>query len=474
MKFTGEFRSVLENKKYIVEIITNNDESQTREITLGPEPFITDMDQSSDTIYTPVKYSKATVQIVADEYFTDMYSSTASQNRVTLYENTDTNVIWQGYTTPNIFSAPFDRPVESYEIECYDGLSTLQYYDYEVVDASKGKDFVTFAQILKKIIKKAGYSEFRISRNTRIAELQDSALVSNAIISEQNFFDEDDKPMKMNEVLEHLCKFCGVVAVAVKDIVFLMDYDAIKAGDNTYDYFKTNTSASGSGTYSSSVNVTADQYKATGSTLTMDNTYNKVTVKDSLYTVESILPPMFNNEDLTNVISNNFLHTYGFTTGKNKCHDGKKYFDVTYRSYTNNNYTNTYWNNNGTRYSGKPVINALTAGDYLCAGFFKFNVKTGDTEADAKAGKKYNNWTNYLMLSVNGINSYTENSDYEVLSSNDNFTKPFFMSSNAKYLVKGSMILQDNRGYLKNQSGGTAHYGYFPTTELESGYQGNF
>lgn len=93
MKFTGEFRSVLENKKYIVEIITNNDESQSREITLGPEPFITDMDQSSDTIYTPVKYSKATVQIVADEYFTDMYSSTASQNKVTLYENVDTNII---------------------------------------------------------------------------------------------------------------------------------------------------------------------------------------------------------------------------------------------------------------------------------------------------------------------------------------------------------------------------------------------
>ena len=341
------------------------------------------------------------------------------------------------------------------------------------MDVSKGKDFVSFEQILKKIIKKAGYSEFRISRNTRIAELQDSALVSNALISEQNFFDEDDKPMKMKEVLEEICKFCGVVAVAVKDIVFLMDYDAIKAGDNTYDYFMVNTSSSGWGAYSSSVTVTANQYKATGSTLTMDNTYNKVTVKDSLYTVESILPPMFNNEDLTNVISNNFLHTYGFTTGKNKTHDGEKYFDVTYRSYTNNNYTNTYWNNNGTRYSGTPVINALTAGDYLCAGFFKFNVKTGDSESAARAGKKYNSWTNYLMLSVNGINSYTENSDYEVLSSNDNFSKPFFMSSNAKYLVKGSMILEDCPGYMKNQSGGTAHYGYFPTTELESGFQGN-
>ena len=78
------------------------------------------------------------------------------------------------------------------------------------------------------------------------------------------------------------------------------------------------------------------------------------------------------------------------------------------------------------------------------------------------------------MLTVNGRNGLNDNTDLEVLRTTDNFSKPFFLSSNAKYLVKGSMILQDNNGYLKNQSNGTAHYGYFPTTELESGFQGNF
>ena len=143
MKFTGQFRSIIENNLYTVEIITNNDSSQTTEITLGPEPFITEMDQSADTIYTPIKYSKATVQIVADEYFTDMYSSTASSNKVTLYD-ASSNVVWTGYTTPNIFSAPFEQQTETYDIEAYDGLSTLRYYDYEVVDTSTGKDFVSF------------------------------------------------------------------------------------------------------------------------------------------------------------------------------------------------------------------------------------------------------------------------------------------------------------------------------------------
>lgn len=78
------------------------------------------------------------------------------------------------------------------------------------------------------------------------------------------------------------------------------------------------------------------------------------------------------------------------------------------------------------------------------------------------------------MLTVNGRNGITDSVEREVLKTKPNFKKPFFMSSNAKYLVKGSMILQDNDGYLKNQSNGTAHYGYFPTTELESGFQRGF
>ena len=48
------------------------------------------------------------------------------------------------------------------------------------------------------------------------------------------------------------------------------------------------------------------------------------------------------------------------------------------------------------------------------------------------------------------------------------------MSSNAKFIFQGSMILQDNNGRLYNQSGGTANYGYAPLIGKESGFQRNF
>lgn len=82
-RYWGQFRSIQRNKLYTVEIITATG-SVNKEITLGPNPFTTSMNTSGDTIYTPLKSSSATIQIVADEYFTDLYSSTATGNLVRL------------------------------------------------------------------------------------------------------------------------------------------------------------------------------------------------------------------------------------------------------------------------------------------------------------------------------------------------------------------------------------------------------
>lgn len=143
MRYWGQFRSIQQDKLYTVEIVTDNSTASQVEMTLGPDPFITQMDNSAETIYTPVKCSAATLQIVRNDYLTSLYSSTATQHTVKLYD-ASSNVVWTGFTTPNTFSAPYNFETETYEIECYDGLSALQYYDYEVVDASSGKQFVTF------------------------------------------------------------------------------------------------------------------------------------------------------------------------------------------------------------------------------------------------------------------------------------------------------------------------------------------
>ena len=226
MLYTGQFRSLHRNKLYTVKIQTGNNSTPANgELTMGPEPFVTQMDGEADTIYVPVKYQSATVQIVNDEYLFSLFSSTAKQNSVKLLDASN-NVVFSGYTSPNVWDADYNFEIETYEIEALDGLSILQYYDYEVI--GQGKDFVTFAQIIDFCLRKAGcYTTWYWSKNTSIPGV--SGNIPNLMtISEQCFFDEDDEPLKMNEVLEEVCKFCGVTAVGEGDKVYFIDYDAIK------------------------------------------------------------------------------------------------------------------------------------------------------------------------------------------------------------------------------------------------------
>ena len=106
MLYQGSFRSIQKDKLYTVDIITNGSSGTTVPITLGPDAFVTNMDSGSNTIYVPVKYQSATIQVVSDNYYFDMYSSTPKQNTVTL-KDASSNVLWSGYISCNVYDADY-------------------------------------------------------------------------------------------------------------------------------------------------------------------------------------------------------------------------------------------------------------------------------------------------------------------------------------------------------------------------------
>ena len=53
----------------------------------------------------------------------DIYSATAQQNKVELYQGN--SLKWVGYTTPNLYTMGYECQIEELEIEAIDGLSTL-------------------------------------------------------------------------------------------------------------------------------------------------------------------------------------------------------------------------------------------------------------------------------------------------------------------------------------------------------------
>ena len=80
------------------------------------------------------------------------------------------------------------------------------------------------------------------------------------------------------------------------DSVYFLDYDAIKGGENGYyKYAVEGTSSPTITTISFNKTITAADYSESGATLSLDNVYNKVSVKADLYTFEDVIPDMFSN-----------------------------------------------------------------------------------------------------------------------------------------------------------------------------------
>jgi len=75
MIYNGYFRDI-KDSLYTVRITTKKG-TVAKEITLSDNPFVTEMDESDETIYKPVKYQTATVEAVSDDYMFDIYSGTA-------------------------------------------------------------------------------------------------------------------------------------------------------------------------------------------------------------------------------------------------------------------------------------------------------------------------------------------------------------------------------------------------------------
>lgn len=314
MLYKGYFRDIREDKLYRVEVVTHNDITSETELTLGPSPFVTEMSADEENLYAPTRLSSATLQIVGDPIFTDMCAGQYTENPVTLYEGDTNNALWRGFIRPNMWDAAFDHELETYEIECLDGLSVLQYLDY--TPCASVKYFQKLSTVLRHIlIRETLYKNLYVMDTMTVTGLSDSPWDS-FTVSEAAFFEDDDesgedKPLDCLTVLKEICKYMNVTAVAWGDDVWLLDWDQIKKskGSNlsfikygldpdTSDPDMPGTAVTVSGgTYE----INKDSFAQSGSTLTMTPVYKKYTVTDKLRAVDSIFPDMFENKSLRNV-----------------------------------------------------------------------------------------------------------------------------------------------------------------------------
>lgn len=119
------------------------------------------------------------------------------------------------------------------------------------------------------------------------------AFLSNIYLNENNFFDDDDErtPWTCKDVLEEFCKYLGVSMTEHKGNVYFVDYNAISNGNgNFFNYSQTNPN-----TINLIEDITIDEnlYASDGTNISYDEIYNKISVEDNLYEMESYVIDLF-------------------------------------------------------------------------------------------------------------------------------------------------------------------------------------
>ena len=306
MIYQGKFADC-ENVKHTVRIFTGWSPSYsasndtTASITMGETPFVTTMDSGDDIIYKPLKCTGATIQIVTEGYLFDIFSPTAQGTKVEL-RNASNLVEWVGFATPNLYDMGY-KAIETIEIECIDGLSTLQYIKYTPVGGAKAVR--SFREIIDHIIGQCHCYQYWYASSNSSVPGKSGCILDNLYVSECDFFErksdekktDTDTAWTCQEVLEQLAQYIGCTVMAHGSSVYIVDYDAVLSGGGTtrwYSYATGSSSAPSMSTTSlAPFAIGKGVYYDNGAKLSIGDVFNKVKVKCNLNGYDDVLPDMF-------------------------------------------------------------------------------------------------------------------------------------------------------------------------------------
>lgn len=272
VKYMAKFRTASESPCEI-RIEEKNYAGASRELIAGATPFVIRTSQSD--FLTPVRASGGTISVFGSDYMQDLYANDPQGFKVTVV--IDGNVHWIGFLTPDTFSQNFTNPEFIYEMECVSAFSTLKYKEFDLTD-----DFISFREIIEQARVYAGYDVIYLTNSVR----GKSGRFYDFKIASANFYDELGEAMSYYEVMEEMAKYLGCCWVPFEDDLYLLDYQAIRSGYNSYTRI--------SGTSVSNVTLsdlkTVTNYKGTGTRLSRIAGKNKAVVNCSLYEVKNIIP----------------------------------------------------------------------------------------------------------------------------------------------------------------------------------------
>lgn len=529
--YLGTFTDTEANPYYLT--ITHEDSQFHQDFLtfLNDTPFLIEWESGDgDTLYKPIKMSTATISILTDDttdYKFGLYSDTAKHAKVILNDN-NRNCVWAGYVTPSMYNIGYTKAREELQIDCIDGLSILKYFKYTPINGTS-REIASFADIILHIARQTEViNHIYLADTIKFAEDDNDSWWIKCSIAEQNFFSEDeydeegnridDDDMSFLEVLEHICTYCGMTAILDGDRLIVMDYDGIVNYQRDYLHItvsdtptyntvqlKENYLSPTSDTVMESYNINGNNihgnpYAESGQNLSLDRVYNKVVVKDSFYTFDTMIPSLLSDENITEryPTCNDPYNPTQYNMIKLTRGDNDRAF---YSFHTNPNYKFHYFDENNneidfaqsllTKPSGwtedKAVLNEgvpmSVRGAYRGACVVKWHGWKSEEypdgyDAATLARMPYFKPTNYLLLQHGNLTPYYGHPAVPLVEMTPTAAPKYIAGGAGLYLIISGTVtvfdLQNQFGYLENWSRREDWFRWYVPLTMKLSYAGQW
>lgn len=351
MIYTSQFKNIA-GENYEVHLHTNyltQDNQITHHLAyMGSNPIV--VKRESGKLYKPYKCSTATFQYYLENPYT-MLQNLGHNNtfiKVLKVDGEDKTTIFQGYVTDQSFNQNFSYEADYFELEAQDALSVLKYKKYQRQGKTQDS-IVSFETLILNMIGRLGvYRNLYITTALQAPSNDSKQLFSQLYVSEDNFFDEDGNSINELEVIEEICKYLSLSCIPHGDSVYFVNYEAIRAGyneyyqydfnlDNSHSIFKYPTSNVsyhniGEVILSNQLNLNdLSLFVSDDTNISIENTYQKITLKSDLYPYEDIIPDLNDLDNYSILQTNDNLGKYGtmYSNGQKntleEIGDGRRY-----------------------------------------------------------------------------------------------------------------------------------------------------
>lgn len=298
MNYIGYFRSYPSDDLFSVKIMTDDGSDFTEIYLAGDSPFVVQYN-TSKTPFDPIRTSTAQINVVWDTYLEDIITPYAQSVKVILTNKTKNITEWVGFVVPKIFDAGYEERYETYEIECADCISSLQYVKYTEMN---GGGITTIKDMLKQIVDNCKLLDGFAWSLTK--QVEGSTLYPDKVkLSEYNWhYNDVEEYLDLQQVLSDICQYFGFTAVQWKETLYLIDYQTFHINNDVYvSYHYKPSYGNGSPTHLNiPFTITKDSVKKNGATISFEPIYNKVSVKANMFNTDEVVPNIFDDANLVN------------------------------------------------------------------------------------------------------------------------------------------------------------------------------